>query len=67
MLMNFLKAHVGQNTAPLVAVGLFVFVVGASLWLTPRLAKWIDTKRKGTPGFYDGMMERPPKDEEDKE
>lgn len=68
MLMDFLKAHVGENTAPFAAIALFVVIVGLSLWLTPRIAKWVDRRRKETPGFYDGMLERQPEDEEkDKE
>ena len=66
MLIEFLKAHVGQNAAPFVAIMLFVIVVGVSLWLTPRLAKWIDTRRKNTTGFYDDMLERPPESEDKK-
>lgn len=65
MLWGFLKENVGQRSAPFVAIALFVAVVGVSLWLTPRLAKWIDKKRKDSPGFYDGMMEQPSKDGED--
>lgn len=65
MLIDFLKAHVGQNAAPFAAIVLFVVVVGVSLWLTPRLAKWIDARKKQTPGFYDGMLEHPPEDEEE--
>lgn len=59
MLFDFLKSHVGVNAAPFVAVGLFVAVVGVSLWLTPYIARWIDERRKTTPGFYDDMMEKP--------
>ena len=57
MLFDFLRSHVGENAAPFVAVVLFVLVVGVSLWLTPRLARWIDNRRKGTPGFYDDVLE----------
>jgi len=64
MLINFLKSHVGQNAMPFVAIALFVAVVGVSLWLTPRLARWIDERRKDSPGFYDGMHEHPPEDGE---
>lgn len=66
MLVDFLKAHVGENVAPIVAIALFVLVVGVSLWLTPRFAKWVDERRKETPGFYDGMLEQQP-EKEDKE
>ena len=60
MLFDFLKERVGQNLAPFVAIALFVLVVGASLWLTPKLAKWIDEHRSESKGFYDDMVEQPP-------
>ena len=66
MLFDFLKEYVGQNAAPFVAIALFVLVVGVSLWLTPKLAKWIDEHRSVKKGFYDDMMEQPP-ETEDKE
>ena len=59
MLFDVLKEYVGQNAAPFVAIGLFVLVVGVSLWLTPKLAKWIDAHRNEKKGFYDDMMEQP--------
>lgn len=64
MLMDFLKAHVSENAAPFAAIALFVLVVGVSLWLTPRVAKWVDSQRKETPGFYDGMLEQQPEKDE---
>lgn len=66
MLLGFLKEYVGENAAPFVAIALFVFVVGISLWITPRLARWIDTHRNDTKSFYDGMMEQPPENTEKK-
>lgn len=64
MLIELLKTYVGQGAAPFVAIALFVVVVGVSLWLTPRVAKWLDGRRNKTPGFFDGMLEHPV--EEDK-
>ena len=66
MMVGFLKEYVGQNAAPFVAIALFVLVVGASLWLTPRIARWIDSCRSDQKSFYDGMMEQPP-EQKDKE
>ena len=59
MLLELLQKHVGENAAPCVAIALFVVVVGVSLWLTPKLANWIDAHRSEHTGFYDGMMEQP--------
>lgn len=64
MLSGFLETHFGGNLAPFAAIALFLIVVGMSLWLTPRLAKWIDERRKDVSGFYDGMHEQPPEDGE---
>ena len=64
MLSDFIVKHFGGNAASFAAIAVFGFVVGVSLWLTPRLAKWIDEKRKDVPGFYDGMHEQPPEDGE---
>ena len=66
MLSKFLVEHFGGNSAPFAALAVFVAVVGISLWLTPRLAKWIDERRKDVPGFYDGMCEQPTEDGEEK-
>ena len=66
MLLDFLKEYVSENAAPFVAVAFFVLVVGVSLWITPRLARWIDAHRNDTKGFYDGMMEQPPENTEEK-
>ena len=60
MLFDLLKKCVGENAAPFVAIALFVVVVGVSLWLTPRLAKWIDVHKTENKSFYDGMMGQPP-------
>ena len=66
MLYEWLKNHLGQTTAPIAAIVLFVVVVGVSIWLTPRIARWIDGRRGKTRGFYDGMMEEPPRKDERK-
>ena len=66
MLFGFLKTYAGENAAPFAAIALFVLVVGVSLWLTPKLAAWIDAHRNDTKSFYDGMMEQPQENEEEK-
>ena len=64
MLMELLRRYVGQNAAPFAGIALFVGVVGVSLWLTPRIAKWIDARRNKESGFFDGMLEQPPENDE---
>jgi len=66
MLSDFLVKYFGGKAAPFAAIAVFVLVVGLSLWITPRLAKWIDERRKDVPGFYDSMHEQPPEDGEGK-
>ena len=65
-MLYLIKTYLGETWAPVAAVALFVVVVGVSLWLTPKLARWIDDRRNKSAGFYDDVMEHPPenKDEE---
>ena len=65
MLIGILEKYVTEQAAPFVAIALFVLVVGASLWLTPRIARWIDSNRSKEKSFYDGMMEQPPEQKDD--
>ena len=67
-MLSFWKGHVSDAMAPLVFVVLFLVIVGAALWLTPRLAKWLDKKEAGHKSYYDGMLtEDPNAPKEDKE
>lgn len=67
-MLSLLKGHVSDAAAPFIFVVLFLVIVGAALWLTPRLAKWLDKKESENRGYYDGMLtEDPnaPKEEEE--
>ena len=66
MLWDFFEKNLNQNTAPFAAIAVFVLVVGVSLWLTPRLARWIDGRKQQDRGFYAGMLQQPA-EETDKE
>ena len=66
MLSKFLVNNFAGNAAPIAAIAVFVIVVGVSLWITPRLAKWVDERRKDVPGFFDGMREQPEEDREER-
>ena len=69
-MLSLLKGHVGDAMAPLVFVVLFLVIVGAALWLTPRLAKWLDKKESQHKSYYDGMLTEDPNapaDEDEKE
>jgi len=39
---------------------LFLVIVGAALWLTPRLAKWLDEREAANKSYYDGMLTEDP-------
>ena len=55
-MLSLLKGHVNDAVAPFIFLVLFLVIVGAALWLTPRLAKWLDKKEAGHKGYYDGML-----------
>ena len=67
-MLALLRGHVSDGAAPFIFVVLFLVIVGAALWLTPRLAKWMDRMDAEHKGYYDGMLtEDPNAPEEEKE
>ena len=63
-MLSLLRDHVRDAAAPFIFVILFLVIVGAALWLTPRLAKWLDKKEAGHKGYYDGMLTEDPNAQE---
>ena len=63
-MLSLLRDHVSDAAAPFIFVILFLVIVGAALWLTPRLAKWLDKKEAGHKGYYDGMLTEDPNAQE---
>lgn len=63
-MLSLLKGHVNDAVAPFIFLVLFLVIVGAALWLTPRLAKWLDKKEAGHKGYYDGMLTEDPNAQE---
>ncbi len=68
-MLSLLKGHVNDAVAPFIFLVLFLVIVGAALWLTPReldevvdqmLLKWLDKKEAGHKGYYDGMLTEDP-------
>ena len=43
-MLSLLRGHVSDALAPLIFAVMFLVIVGGALWLTPRLAKWLDKK-----------------------
>ena len=59
-MLSLLKGHVSDAAAPFIFVVLFLVIVGAALWLTPRLARWLDKKAAQHKSYYDGMLTEDP-------
>ena len=59
-MLSLLRGHVSDAAAPFIFVALFLVIVGGALWLTPRLARWLDKKEAGHKGYYDGMLTEDP-------
>ena len=67
--MSALFEYFAGNDAAAVVIflGLFLVIVGGALFLTPRIARWLDQEKKTHPGFYDGMLEQNPRTKEKEE
>lgn len=63
-MLTLLRDHVGDTAAPLIFLVLFLVIVGGALWITPRLARWLDQKEAQNKGYFDGMLEEDPNKEE---
>ena len=59
-MLSLLRGHVSDAMAPFIFVVLFLVIVGAALWLTPRLARWLDEKDAKHKSYYDGMLTEDP-------
>ena len=60
MITELLKHTDNEAIIILAIIALFLVVVGAALYLTPRLARWLDKREKTHPGYFDGMLEEDP-------
>lgn len=59
-MLSLLRGHVSDALAPLIFAVMFLVIVGGALWLTPRLAKWLDKKEAANKSYYDGMLTEDP-------
>lgn len=64
MITELLKRADSDPITILAIIVLFLVVVGGALYLTPRIARWLDNREKTHPGYFDGMMEQPPEAEQ---
>ena len=55
-----LRGHVSEAVWPFIFVVIFLFIGGVSLWITPRLAAWLDKKASQNKSYYDGMLTEDP-------
>ena len=70
-MISLLRGHVSDAAAPFIFAAVFLLIGGAALWLTPRLAAWLDKKESQNKSYYDGMLTEDPNtykpEEEDSE
>ena len=66
-MLSLLRGHVSDAAVPFIFVALFLVIVGGALWITPRLAKWLDEKDAKNKSYYDGMLTEDPNAPKDKE
>ena len=59
-MLTLVQDHIGETAAPLIFLVLFLVIVGGALWVTPRLARWLDKKDAQNKGYFDGMLEEDP-------
>lgn len=59
-MLSLLKNYVGETAAPVIFLVLFLVIVGGALWITPRLAAWLDKKSASNKGYFDGILEEDP-------
>ena len=57
---KLLQDSAGETTAPLLFLVLFLLIVGLALYLTPRIAHWLERKDRNSPGYFDTMLDSPP-------
>ncbi len=62
-MLELIKGTVGDAAAPVIFLALFLAIGGGALWLTPRIARWLDKRSASHKGYYDGMLETPPEEE----
>jgi len=65
-MLELLKGTVGEAAAPFVFLAVFLVIMGGALWLTPRLARWLDKKEKRHKGYFDGMLTEDPEKPKEK-
>ena len=60
-MLSMLEGRVSDAAAPVIFLVMFVVIVGGALWVTPRLARWLDRREENNKGYFDGMLEEDPR------
>ena len=66
-MLSLLQGRVSEAAAPAIFLVLFLVIVGGSLWITPRLARWLDQRSNRNKSYFDGMLEEDPRQSAPKE
>lgn len=66
-MLSLLEGRVSEAAAPVIFLVLFLVIVGGALWITPRLARWLDQRADRHRGYFDGMLEEDPRQSAAKE
>ena len=60
-MIHWLQQYADNDIVVVLAIlVLFLGIGGAALYLTPRIAAWLDHRDKTHPGYYDGMLREDP-------
>ena len=60
-MIQWLRQYADNDIVVVLAIlVLFLAIGGAALYLTPRIAAWLDRRDKTHPGYFDGMLEEDP-------
>ena len=66
-MLSLLEGRVSEAAAPAIFLVMFLVIVGGALWITPRLARWMDRRADRNKSYYDGMLEEDPRQSATKE
>ena len=60
-MLSLLEGRVSEAAAPFIFLVVFLVIVGGALWITPRLARWLDRRADRNRSYFDGMLEEDPR------
>ena len=60
-MLSLLEGRVSDAAAPVIFLVMFLVIVGGALWVTPRLAPWLDLREDKNKRYLYGMLEDDPR------